>query len=687
MSVFPQKSSLNAVPRSTLPIVLIEIGLVLFTILATILIHHAYPLDAFKIVIVSLTVFSIGTLIVLKVILARSPLLPGTYTAKDHPHVLRAWQIFNFLAMNNLFFYYQNALLPPIVRKFFSRMLGAKIGSGLISIAGPIFDPYLITLGKNSMLGQDTILQPSIYDGHRLVLGSIRVGEGSIIGARSVVMSNVEIGKNALVKAMSLVTEGTRIGDYEIWGGIPARKMGDSPIQDAPARFSDTAYMILCGSVQTVILGTAGILSWISARQWNWDLFVTLVAFYFFQIIMAFFVLTVTRMMYPFKEGIYSFRTDKWVCYRWNLFAFIGITNLFLHYQRDFLPPALRSFFTWLMGARLRLRKNFLSSGGIVFDPFFVEVEEGATIGYEVLLLPHAIAVDQLHLKRIKIGDGATLGDRTLVMPGAEIGKNAVIRPLSLVTSNTKVPDGEVWGGVPARKKGDVISKISTSLRRQRGIDVLVTVLTESLILGGSIISVCKINNAYPLSPFMNLVLFYFFWVLLTMVVAAIIRLLYKFPEGEFTQQEHPALFLFWKLHAFLCVTNLFVHYQNAFLPPATRKIFLALLGARIDFRGILNMASAVVADPYFVTLGRSSLLGHESLILTLNLNGEKLTLRRVKIGEGAVIGERAVVLPGVTIGDHAEILPLSLVEENTVVPAGEIWGGIPARKVGECCK
>ncbi len=671
----------KSIDRGFGPIFLVELLLISFTAGAICLIHQIYPLDAFKMALVSYTLFSVGTLIVLKLMLMRTPLLPGRYTVKEHPKVRRLWQVFNFLAMNNLFFHYQNGLLPPPVRKFFSRALGAKIGPGLISIAGPILDPYLITLGEDTMLGQDSILKPSAYDGHTLVLGAIHIGEGSVIGARSVVMPDVVIGKNALVKAMSFVAAGTQIADNEIWGGIPARKMGDSPVEETPTRFTDSAYMVLCGVTQTFVLGVSGVLTWAGVLFWHWDLFLALVAFYICQCLIALLVLTAVRLVFPFKEGIYSYRTDKWICYRWNLFAFIGITNLFLHYQRDFTPPVIRRFFSWVMGARLPLLTNFVSAGGIVFDPFFVDIEQGAVIGNEALLLPHAIAVDKLYLKRVRVGQGATIGDRCLVMSGAQIGRGAVIEPLSLVTSNTHVPDGEIWGGVPARKKGDGPPESSTPLR---SIDIVGTLFTEALILTGSIQAVWMVNVVYRISPFLDVVVFYCAWVMLTLIVAKLIRTVYKFPEGEFLQHERPVLFFFWKLHAFLCVTNLFIHYQNALLPPSMRKMFLALLGTNVTFRGINSMAAAVVADPYFVTIGLNALLGHESLILTLSMRGERLTLKRVRIAEGAVIGERAVVMPGADIGEYAEILPLSLVEENTKVPAHEIWGGIPAKKLGD---
>ena len=51
-------------------------------------------------------------------------------------------------------------------------------------------------------------------------------------------------------------------------------------------------------------------------------------------------------------------------------------------------------------------------------------------------------------------------------------------------------------------------------------------------------------------------------------------------------------------------------------------------------------------------------------------------------IRERAVLFAHAVVLPGVEVGVNAVIAAGAVVNRN--VPAFEIWGGVPARKIGE---
>jgi acetyltransferase-like isoleucine patch superfamily enzyme len=58
------------------------------------------------------------------------------------------------------------------------------------------------------------------------------------------------------------------------------------------------------------------------------------------------------------------------------------------------------------------------------------------------------------------------------------------------------------------------------------------------------------------------------------------------------------------------------------------------------------------------------------------------LIIAPVVIRKNAVIGLHAKILADVEIGEGARILPGSVVMPKTVVPAGEIWGGIPAVRI-----
>ena len=50
----------------------------------------------------------------------------------------------------------------------------------------------------------------------------------------------------------------------------------------------------------------------------------------------------------------------------------------------------------------------------------------------------------------IEIHDNVFIGAKSVIMPGVSIGSNVIVAAGAVVTKD--IPDGEIWGGVPARK-------------------------------------------------------------------------------------------------------------------------------------------------------------------------------------------------------------------------------------------
>ena len=63
----------------------------------------------------------------------------------------------------------------------------------------------------------------------------------------------------------------------------------------------------------------------------------------------------------------------------------------------------------------------------------------------------------------IKIGNNVVIGAYATILYGIEIGNNVVIAAGAVVTKN--IPDGEVWGGFPAKK-----ISLTDDLAKKRGI-------------------------------------------------------------------------------------------------------------------------------------------------------------------------------------------------------------------------
>ena len=81
-----------------------------------------------------------------------------------------------------------------------------------------------------------------------------------------------------------------------------------------------------------------------------------------------------------------------------------------------------------------------------------VHIGDGATVEAQVDLHGWWIDGQELVVGEVRVGAGASVGARTLLAPGASIGTGAEIEPGSVISGT--IPDGEHWGGSPARYLG-----------------------------------------------------------------------------------------------------------------------------------------------------------------------------------------------------------------------------------------
>lgn len=115
-------------------------------------------------------------------------------------------------------------------------------------------------------------------------------------------------------------------------------------------------------------------------------------------------------------------------------------------------------------------------------------------------------------------------------------------------------------------------------------------------------------------------------------------------------------------------------------LSPLGRLLYCGM-GAKIS-KGLLMGARSRIADPWFVEVGENVLIGAEAVILGHLGHGDEVILGRVIIGDGAIIGMRAIILPDVRIGKSARIGAGAVVVRGTIIGDGETWAGVPAQRI-----
>jgi acetyltransferase-like isoleucine patch superfamily enzyme len=145
------------------------------------------------------------------------------------------------------------------VRKIFYIFSGIKLPwDSTIHMWASFFNPANIQIGHDTIIGDHCFLdgraplkighhvdiasQVLIYNNEHNVnspdfgnsFGQVTVGDYVFIGPRSIILPGITIGTGAVVAAGAVVTK--NIPDFEIWGGVPAKKISDRQIKNPAYR-------------------------------------------------------------------------------------------------------------------------------------------------------------------------------------------------------------------------------------------------------------------------------------------------------------------------------------------------------------------------------------------------------------------------------------------------------------------
>lgn len=213
-----------------------------------------------------------------------------------------------------------------------------------------------------------------------------------------------------------------------------------------------TTYLdfLLCGLAIAVISAAAlGVVWWV--YPWSKavladyhvvaDFFLALLAY---GLLSALAVRLILRLR-PIAPGEYD--GDSPVFTTWKLVTVVYRLGqgALLPFTTVFTRPVVEALFGASVGANVAI-------GGTIDDPYQVSIGDGAVVGHNSLISGNVLYGGCLTIGRVSIGAGATIGVNSVVLPGVEIGENAVLMGGSYVMPGTRVPAGETWRGNPARK-------------------------------------------------------------------------------------------------------------------------------------------------------------------------------------------------------------------------------------------
>lgn len=309
----------------------------------------------------------------------------------------------------------------------------------------------------------------------------------------------------------------------------------------------------------------------------------------------------------------------------------------------------------------------------------FLTLGEGAAVEPEVDLKGWWVDGDLLRIGRIDIRRGATVGARSTLMPGAEVGPGALVEAGSSVTG--RVRKNQIYSGSPAVRVGKAKKSWPDPPPRRRlpflfyaagsqlnaALPYLAAVPGLALMLGVSGVEVLESPGLLlAWSPALTCLWF----VTAALLILASVRILaIGMEEGEFPVRSARG-YRVWATERLLDLARdlLFPLYASMLTP-----WWLRLLGAKV---GPGTEISTVVFVPKMTTIAAGAFLADDTMVASYELGHGWMRAGRAKVGKRAFLGNSGIASPGRRVPKNALVAVLSAAPAKA--KKGSSWLGSP---------
>jgi len=157
--------------------------------------------------------------------------------------------------------------------------------------------------------------------------------------------------------------------------------------------------------------------------------------------------LTILKLIYPPKEGIFNRNIKDKDYFYWNLRNIVKKWPLFINSSNPF--PWLKNRFT------LRFFGVKIGSNGIHDNSWisseFVSIGKNVIIGMNSNILSFGIEQDKFILKKIIVEDDVLIGAKCVLLPGTHIKRNVKLSAHSYTKFNQILQENSTYLGHPAK--------------------------------------------------------------------------------------------------------------------------------------------------------------------------------------------------------------------------------------------
>ncbi|MEU9364581.1 Pls/PosA family non-ribosomal peptide synthetase [Streptomyces avermitilis] len=315
-----------------------------------------------------------------------------------------------------------------------------------------------------------------------------------------------------------------------------------------------------------------------------------------------------------------------------------------------------------------------------------LKLGRGAAVESEVDLSGHWLDGDRLEIGPVRVGAHAVVGTRSILFPGARVGKRAEVAPGSAVAG--QIPTGQRWAGAPAGKLGKA-KRAWPKERPRRGtywramygaagfalsaLPVLAG-LAALLVAGVFVAPDAGLGAALRGAAIALVPATLAFGCAYALLLLIAVRLL-SLGLREGTHPTHGRIG--WQAWT---VTQLMDRSRETLFPlyaGLVTPVWLRLLGMRIG-RGA--EVSTVLALPSLTTVGEGAFLADDTLTAPYELGGGWMRIGRAQIGRRAFLGNSGMTAPGRSVPDGGLVGVLSATPKKA--KKGSSYLGLPPVKL-----
>lgn len=313
-------------------------------------------------------------------------------------------------------------------------------------------------------------------------------------------------------------------------------------------------------------------------------------------------------------------------------------------------------------------------------------VGPGATLEPEVDVSGYWIDGDKVHVGHVSVGDFASVGARTTLVPGAVVAPHTIVEAGSAIYGETR--ENSRYAGSPAAREGrakprwpeqipsyrllprvlGALGSVLLNLLQWLPVVLAVLAVTPLLRAEDSLTSI-----GWKFIPAVLLAALVWFLSMMALIVIEVRLLSIGLVEGW-----HPVTsrvgWQAWATERVLDTARdvLFPLYASLFTP-----VWLRLLGAKV---GRDVEISTVLLIPKMTTIASGAFLADDTMVASYELGGGWMHIAPVRVGKKAFLGNSGILHAGRRVPKRSLIAVLSATPRK--MKAGTSWIGSPPHKL-----